>query len=280
MVMKRKIVVDSSANMRAFKGVDFQSVPLKIITADREYVDDANLDVLDMAQALSTYKGKSSTACPGVGDYLDAFGDAEEVFCVTIISTLSGSYNAAMTAASQYMEEHPGRKVYVLDSYSAGPELKLLVEKIYEGIAAEKDFDTICKETDVYKEKNTALIFCLETMKNLANNGRVKPAVAAIAGLLGIRAVGDVSEDGQIRPVDKARGEKKATASICTLMKKMGYRGGQVIVDHCNNLGAAQALKDAILAEYKDAKVRIEMTMGLCSFYAEKGGLMIGFVRN
>lgn len=224
--MKRKIVVDSSANMRAFKGVDFQSVPLKIITADREYVDDANLDVLDMAQALSTYKGKSSTACPGVGDYLDAFGDAEEVFCVTIISTLSGSYNAAMTAASQYMEEHPGRKVYVLDSYSAGPELKLLVEKIYEGIVAEKDFDTICKETDVYKEKNTALIFCLETMK------------------------------------------------------KMGYHGGQVIVDHCNNLGAAQALKDAILAEYKDAKVRIEMTMGLCSFYAEKGGLMIGFVRN
>ena len=278
--MKRKIVVDSAANMRAFEGVDFQSVPLVIRTADKEYVDDSNLDVIDMAETLSTYKGKSGTACPGVGDYLAAFEGADEVFCVTIISTLSGSYNAAMTAASQYMEENPEKKVYVLDSYSAGPEMKLLVEKIYEGIKAEKDFDTICKETDAYKEKNTALLFCLENMKNLANNGRVKPTVAAIAGLLGIRAVGDVSEDGQIHPVEKCRGEKKAIASICQIMKKMGYQGGQVIVDHCNNLGAASALKEAILTEFKDAKVRVEMTMGLCSFYAEKGGLMIGFVRN
>ena len=66
--MKRKIVVDSAANMRAFAGVDFQSVPLVIRTADKEYVDDANLDVIDMAETLSTYKGKSGTACPGVGD--------------------------------------------------------------------------------------------------------------------------------------------------------------------------------------------------------------------
>ena len=278
--MKRKIVVDSAANLRAFAGVDFQSVPLVIRTADKEYVDDANLDVLDMAETLSTYKGKSGTACPGVGDYLTAFGDADEVFCVTIISTLSGSYNSAVTAASQYMEENPGKKVYVLDSYSAGPEMKILVEKIYEGIKDGKDFETICKETDAYKEKNTALLFCLENMKNLANNGRVKPAVAAIAGFLGIRAVGDVSEDGQIHPVEKCRGEKKAIASICKIMKNMGYQGGQVIVDHCNNLGAASALKEAILTEFQDAKVRIEMTMGLCSFYAEKGGLMIGFVRN
>ena len=278
--MKRKIVVDSAANMRALEGAEFVSVPLVIRTAEREFVDDANLDVLEMAEYLSSYKGKSGTACPGVGDYLEAFGDADEIFCVTIISTLSGSYNAAMTAAGQYMEENPGKKVYVLDSYTAGPEMKLLVEKILEGIKAEKDFETICKETDRYKENHTALLFCLENMRNLANNGRVKPAVAAIAGLLGIRAVGDVSVDGQIHPVEKCRGEKKAISSICSIMKNMGYHGGQVIVDHCNNFEAARALKAAILSEYKDANVRIEMTTGLCSFYAEKGGLMIGFVRN
>lgn len=278
--MKRKIVVDSSANMRALEDVDFVSVPLTIRTAEREFVDDSNLDVLEMAEYFSTYKGKSGTACPGVGDYLNAFEGADEVFCVTIISTLSGSYNAAMTAASQYMEENPGKKVYVMDSYSTGPEMKLIVEKIVEGIKADKDFETICKETNRYKENHTALLFCLENMRNLANNGRVKPAVAAIAGLLGIRAVGDVSVDGQIHPVEKCRGEKKAISSICSIMKNMGYHGGQVIVDHCNNFEAARALKAAILSEYKDAKVRIEMCMGLCSFYAEKGGLIIGFVRN
>lgn len=35
-----------------------------------------------------------------------------------------------MTAKMQYEENHPGRKVFVLDSFSAGPEMKLLAEKI------------------------------------------------------------------------------------------------------------------------------------------------------
>ena len=62
-------------------------------------------------------------------------------------------------------------------------------------------------------------------------------------------------------------------------MKSKGYAGGTVIIDHCFNEGAANALKDLIKSEFADANIRIEKTSGLCSFYAEKGGLMIGFER-
>ena len=96
--MNKKIISDSASNMRTLDGVDFTSVPLSIITDEKEYVDDSGLDVDKMVEELYSYKGRSSTACPGVGDWLKAFGDAEEVYCVTIISTLSGSYNSAMTA--------------------------------------------------------------------------------------------------------------------------------------------------------------------------------------
>ena len=156
--------------------------------------------------------------------------------------------------------------------------MKLIVEKYKELILAGKDFETIEKEIREYKEKTTALIFCLESMNNLANNGRVKPAVAAIASILGIRAIGDVDEGG-LHPTDKVRGEKKATSTIFANMKKMGYKGGRLYIDHCFNLKAANALKDATLAEFPNAEVRIEETRGLCTFYAEKGGLMIGFER-
>ena len=274
--MKRKIVVDSSANMRAFKGVDFQSVPLKIITADREYVDDANLDVLDMAQALSTYKGKSSTACPGVGDYLDAFGDAEEVFCVTIISTLSGSYNAAMTAASQYMEEHPGRKVYVLDSYSAGPELKLAVDKMRELILQERPFEEMEKEIMAYKKK-TYTLFSLESLDNLVKNGRVSALMAAAAGVLGVRVVGKASEEGTLQQLYKCRGEKKAVATLYKEMKANGYCGGKVKMDHVYNEGIAESLKKLIVADYPDAQIEVDRCGALCTFYAEVGGMIIGY---
>lgn len=275
--MKVKIVADSAANMHTLEGVDFSSAPLTIRTDEREFVDNESLNILDMVNYLAKYKGKSGSACPGVGEWLEAFGDADEVYCVTIISTLSGSYNAAMTAKQQYEEENPGKKVFVFDSFSAGPEPKMLVEKIRDLVLEGKDFETVCKEITEYKEKKSCLLFCLESLKNLANNGRTSHAVAALCSVVGIRVVGDV-KDG-LHPTDKCRGEKKAITTIFKNMKAKGYAGGLVVIDQCFNEGAAKALKDAIKAEFAEAKVRIEKTLGLCSFYAEKGGLMIGFER-
>lgn len=278
--MKIKIVTDSASNLYSMEGlgdVAFESVPLRIRTSETEYIDTKDLDVAAMVEELSHYKGKSGTACPGVGDWLAAFEGYDVIYCVTIISTLSGSYNAAMTAKQQYEEENPGKKVFVLDSYTAGAEMKLQVEKIRELLQKGKDFDTVCKELVDYKENHTSLVFSLESLHNLANNGRVGHATARIAGLVGIRVVGDVSEDGQLHPTDKCRGEKKTVAEVYRNMKRLGYQGGTMIIDHCFNEKTANSVKALVLAEYPDAIVRIEKTGALCSFYAEKGGLMIGF---
>lgn len=275
--MKIKIVTDSASNMLALDGVDFESAPLRIVTDSKEYVDDVNLDVEGMADDLLSYKGRSRSACPGVGDWLNTFEGYDVVFCVTLISTLSGSHNAAMTAKHQYEEENPGKHVFVLDSYSAGPEMKLHLEKLRDLVLEGKDYETICKEIVEYKEKHTALVFALESMRNLANNGRVNPAVAKFASLIGIRVVGDVSPEGQLHPTDKVRGTKKTTSEIFRNMKRLGYKGAKVIVDHCYNDSAASALKDMVKAEFPEATVVLDKTRGLCSFYAEKGGLMIGF---
>lgn len=277
--MKIKIVTDSASNMLALDGVDFESVPLRMITNDKEYVDTADLDVEGMVNDLSVYKGRSSTACPGVGDWLAAFEGYDMIFCITITSVLSGSYNAAMTAKQQYEEENPSKKVYVLDSYTAGPEMKFHIEKYRDMILEGKDYDTICKELEEYKEKHTALIFCLESLRNLANNGRVSPAVAAIASLIGIRVVGDAT-GGQLNPTDKPRGSRKATAEILRNMKRLGYKGASVYIDHVFNEKAAETLKEAILGEFPNAHIVVDRTRGLCSFYAEKGGLMVGFEVN
>lgn len=278
--MKIKIVSDSASNLYSLSGVDFESVPLRIITDENEYVDTVDLDIAGMVNDLSTYKGRSGTACPGVGDWLSAFEGYDEIYCVTIISTLSGSYNAAMTAKNQYEEEHPGAKVFVLDSYTAGAEMKLHIEKFRDLVLEGKDFDTICKEIVAYKENHTALIFSLESLTNMANNGRVHPAVAKIASIVGLRVVGDVSLDGQLHPTDKCRGEKKTLAAIYSNMKRLGYKGGTLLIDHCYGESTAQSLKNIVLADYPDARIEVAPTGGLCSFYAEKGGLMIGFEVN
>ena len=96
--MNTKIVVDSSASLYTLQGVDFECVPLKIITDDAEYLDNGTMDALGMAQTLRTYKGKTSTSCPNVSDWLAAYEGADEVYAITITGTLSGSYNAAQLA--------------------------------------------------------------------------------------------------------------------------------------------------------------------------------------
>ena len=273
--MSIKLVSDSSANLYSLEGIDFKSADMVISTDEKEYRDNENLDVKQMVDELAVYKGRSGTACPGVGEWLESFGDAEEVYCTTITAQLSGSYNAAMTAKDQYEEEHPGRKVFVFDSRSAGPEMKLILEKMRELVHVGVDFETITKKIAEYKEK-TSIAFCLESVRNLANNGRINPAVAAMLGMLGIRIIGDAT-GGVLNPTDKVRGDKKAIAKLVENMKKAGYVGKKVYIDHCYNEASALALKNALLAEFPNADIRIALTKGLCSFYAEKGGLMIGF---
>jgi len=276
--MNVKIITDSASNMLALDGVPFASVPLRIVTDQKEYIDHTELDVQQMVQELHSYSDRSQTACPGMGDWLQAFEDYERIFCVTIISRLSGSYNAAMAAKREYEESHPGRKVFVLDSYSAGPEMKLLLNELKEMVLEGKDFDTICREIQEYKNQHTSLVFSLQSLRNLANNGRVSPAAAKICGIVGIRVVGDVNEEG-LHPTDKCRGEKKAISELLRNMKRLGYHGKRVLIDHCYNENGAMQLKDLIQKEYPQAEISVNKTRGLCSFYAEKGGLMVGFER-
>ena len=204
-----RIVTDSSSDLLELPGIGFASAPLKIITAQREYIDNRELDVAAMVQELAAYHGRSSTSCPGPGDWLDAFGDAEEIFCVTITSSLSGSCSAACVAREQYLRKHPNRRVQIIDSLSVGPEMQLLIEKIRDCILAGCDFAQTCAAAAAYRQK-TRLLFLLESMKNLANNGRIKHITAKAAGLLGIRAIGRASDHGTLEMLDKARGEKRA----------------------------------------------------------------------
>lgn len=274
--MSSKIVLDSSGNLLRFEGVDFASVPLKILAGDREFVDAEMTDVQEMVQFLGEYKGKATTSCPGVGEYLDAFGDAENVYCVTITSNLSGSYNAAEVAARTYQEQHPDRKVHVFDSLSTGGEMALIAEKVRELIMNKTPFESIVQQIKSYQQK-TRLLFSLESLHNLANNGRVPGAVAALAGMLGIRLIGKASDVGTLQPTGKARGEKKLIPELMKHLCEMGYQGGKVRIDHCLNPNAASKLRDAILERFPAADIRIGVNGALCSFYAEKGGLLIGF---
>ena len=272
---KVKIVADSSSDVLSLEYADFESAPLKIITAEKEFTDDALLDVDEMVSFLGSYKGKSQTSCPNTSDWLKAFGDADDVFCLTITSALSGSYNSACMAKKLY-EENSDKRVFVIDTRSTGPETWLLIHKIEECIKNGIEFEQICKSITEYHKK-TGLFFILKSVKNLANNGRISSLVAKIIGIANICIVGKASEEGTLETTQKCRGEARSLEAVVSELRKHGLKEGKVAIGHCQNENGASALKKMLEESFDKVKIEIHKLRGLCSFYAEKGGLIIGY---
>lgn len=271
-----RFAADSSANLPLDPGLEVGIAPLKISVEDQEFTDDGKLEIGKLLDAMEGSRGKVHTACPSVHDWLDAFGEADWVFAVAITSSLSGSFNSGRLAAEEYRGRRPGAKVFVMDSLSTGPEMQLLLEKFRDLSDAGSDFEEIVREIRTYHQ-TTHLLFSLESLDNLAKNGRVSPLVAKAAGLLGIRVIGRASEEGTLEPLHKARGEKKALRQIQASMEAMGYRGGKVRISHTENPAAAQTLKRNLLEDYPQADITVSPNIGLCACYSERGGVMVGF---
>lgn len=274
--MNYKIVSDSSSDIFSLDNVNFSSVPLKIITDEKEYIDTYDLDVDNMIADLKKYKGTSKSSCPNMDEWAESFEDSDCIFCVTITKNLSGSYNSACLAVEDLAEEHPEKKAFVVDTLSAGPECALIVEKLKELIEEGHSFEEIKSRICNY-QKSTHLLFCLESLRNLANNGRISQASAKIAGILGIRVVGKASDEGTLELLTKVRGTDKAIAETYSQMKANGYSGGKVRIHQCQNPDSAEALRHMILEDFPDANVIISKAGALCSFYAESGGYLVGY---
>lgn len=273
--MKRKIVADSSCDIWELNGVDFAVAPITISTDNKHYVDNQELDVHLMSEELAKYKGVSHTACPSVGSWLDCYEGFDEIFVITLTGAMSGTYNSAMTAKGIYEEENENVKVHVFDSLSTGPEMRLLIEKLKEMIEEDLTFEEIVEKGQDYLN-HTRLFFALKSLHNFAMNGRVSKTVASAIGVLNISIFATASEKGTIQQISKCRGEKKVVKSMIEHLENAGYHGGKVRISHADNLKLAHNVRDKILELYPNADIIVYPMGGLCTYYAEIGGLLVG----
>ena len=278
--MTWKIVADSGCDYRQLPNLaidtEFISVPLTIQVADQIFIDDANLNIDHMMETMYATSEASKSACPSPDDYLRAFDGAKHIFVVTITGTLSGSQNSAQLAKNIYLEDHPDTKIHVIDSLSAGGEVDLLVEKLNDLIEQGLSFEEVVQAITAYQEK-TKLLFVLAKVDNLVKNGRLSKLIGAVVGLLNIRMVGEASETGTLELLQKARGAKKSLQAAYEEIIKGGYAGGRIVMAHRSNEKFCQQLSDLLREKYPQAEIKILPTSGLCSFYAEDGGLLMGY---
>lgn len=281
--MTWKIVADSGCDYRQLVSpatdTTFVSVPLKIQVADQLFIDDHHLNIDQMMETMYATSEASKSACPSPDDYLRSFEGGDNIIVVTITGTLSGSHNSAQLAKNIYLEEHPETNIHVIDSLSAGGEVDLFVDKLNELIGQGLSFEEVVQTITAYQEK-TKLLFVLAKVDNLVKNGRLSKLLGTVVGLLNIRMVGEASETGTLELLQKARGPKKSLQAAYEELVKAGYAGGRIVMAHRSNEKFCQQLSDLILERFPQADIKILPTSGLCSFYAEDGGLLMGYEIN
>lgn len=277
------IVSDSSCDLRTsdFSGesVRFQLVPLKIQVGEREFVDNDDLYVPEMLAAMREESSAASSACPSPGDFAKAFEAGDCTLCFTISGNLSGTYNSAVMAREMVLEEHPEKKICIIDSRATAGAMILLIRKTKEIVEEnpDVDFDELCSMLRIY-QASLRTCFTLECFDNLIKNGRMRPLVGTLLHTLGIHVTAVATPQGTIQVVGKARGEIKTYKALADIMRESkDCTGAEVFISHCENATGAQRLKEQIMAELPVKSVEIVSCRGLTSFYAMEKGLIIGY---
>ena len=278
------IVSDSSSDvlMSSFQSdrVRFESVPLRILVGNTEYVDNDQLNIPALLAAMDAEKSASSTACPSPDAFAQAFRAGDCTICFTISANLSGTYNAAVLAREIVLEECPEKKICIIDSKSTAGAMELLIRKACALMEVDPEgqrVEEICDQLRMYQASQRT-VFTLEAYDNLIKNGRMRPLVGNLLHTLGIHVIADATPQGTIHVCGKAKGELR---TFKALVKHMGESkdctGAEVVIHHCENLAGAMRLKEVILQELSVKEVTFRSCRGLTTYYAMQNGLIVSF---
>jgi DegV family protein with EDD domain len=238
-------------------------------------MDTQELDKAGFVEEMKKCEQAGQTACPSPGAWCDSFQNADNIIAITISSKLSGSFNSAQTARMMVLEEHPEKKIFVLDSSSAGPGLALLVFKANEFISEGFEFEEVTTKLEKYVE-NIHTIFVLDSFDNLIKSGRISKITGYIAGKLNLQGIG-IGNSGVIELKQKVRGYRKLIQFLISEIKDNKFIDDKIIISHCQNLEIAEKIRDEIHKIWNDKKVFILETGGLCSYYAENKGIIVAY---
>ncbi len=278
---KWTIVCDSSCDILSIDNIapdcTFKIAPLKVNFGDTIFVDDETLDRESLIRHVTNSKGASGSACPAPFDWLQYFEQAENVIAITISNNLSGSYNSAMVAKEMFLEKYPDRKIHVVNSRSVCGSMVLLAKKVNKLIAKGLSFDEVVNEIETYNN-DMQLVFCLQNYNTLIKNGRMNPLVGAVASALGIRAIAIKSPLGEIKVVSKQRGDNSTYKYMVNLMaEKKNLSNIPIYINHCENEAGANIIKNMLMENYGCKDITILKTRGLCSYYANLGGIIVSY---
>ena len=213
--MRIKILVDSTSDIRAdwLEKYDADMVPLKVIWSDGTSEDDERdpKALMNFYEKLKVSPEIPKTSQPTVFEFLQKYRNAEQggyegVVVITLSSKMSGTLNAAKTAAKE--SRIP---VEVFDTKLASSINALIVRRAREladsGMNPKEIVERLRQERE---QKSFQALFYVSDFNFLVKGGRVSKFQGFIGAMLKIKVGLWINYEGEMVPFDKARGKTRA----------------------------------------------------------------------
>jgi len=193
-----------------------------------------------------------TTSAANIGEGIEAFEPAlqagYDILCLAFSSALSTTYNAICMAAEELGGKYPDRKIYVIDTVAASSGEGILVLKAAEMRRAGKSIEEVRDWVEANK-RNVVHWFSVDDLNHLKRGGRISAATAAVGGMLNIKPILHVDNDGRLVKADKVRGRTKSLSYLAEKVEKTIVNPEEqvVYIPHGDCAEEANWLRDQIL---------------------------------
>lgn len=207
-----------------------------------------------------------------------ALQEGKDVLCLTFTSALSTTHQSAVIAANELREKYPERKILVVDTLCAALGQGLLVYNACK----KRDAGYSLEELHAWVEENKLHIchwVTVDDLNHLKRGGRISAATALVGGMLGIKPIIHVDDQGRLVNIGKCRGRKAAMELLSDKLAQTGTDVETIFIAHGDCPQDAAALEK--LCREKCPRVKNVMTGyvgGVIGAHTGPGVLVVFFL--
>lgn len=284
---KFRIVTDSACDLpfEILQKIDVEAPALHLTIGGQEYKDYKDESEIKSKDFYARMRNgeTAATSAVSVGEFEEVFEkylkDGEDVLYIGFSSALSTTYQSAAIAAKDIGEKYPERKIYTVDALCASTGQGMLVYLC----AKMADEGRSIEEVRDYAEETKLHIchaFTVDDLVYLKRGGRVSAATALVGGLLNIKPLLHVDNEGHLISIGKARGRKASIAWLAGYIKGRELPESKKIAFICHGdcLEDAELLKKMAMEQYGFEEVIIASTGAVVGAHSGPGTLAFFFV--
>jgi len=278
--MKRhiKIITDGSCDLpkEVIERVNHDIIGINVCFGEETYIGGVEIDDKTFYEKMKLSKELPKTSSPSPDKFIEAYKcEEDEILVFTLTSKLSGTYSNAVLTKTMYLEDHPKKRIEVIDTQSGSIGVALMMLKCNELIEQGKTMDEILIEIEKYK-KNIIFFGALDTLENAIKGGRVNPLAGKVMNALNLKVIIRIDE-GLVKPIDKARGSvnsiKKAIDYVRTHVDNEIEK--TVIIAHANCPEKADKIKAIIEENSKFKEILIASIGPIMGTFTSEGAILV-----